>query len=413
MYSKIVNPVTNKYVNINGKLGQQIIKNYVKLIGGANPSSLEKKRIKNRKKKARQRVNKAVTLAKELEAKKLLKLSSMLKDPDRYNIESNTYGNWFITDAQSSLSYFVRISFVEDSEDIEYIYFSGLSLNIFNDDDDYIIGVKSREKIAAEELIKTQTARYKLSQELAEQSQATRAIEFDKVKELLHSLDLNNVNKSNINSILNTINESADINLIMDFIKFNYFNSRIIIGKGDGGGDISQILHNLIGICKTLLILNETNKKIYIIVPGDSGYRQMKVTEYLLNNKHINFIYIPISGIKRVNGDEIKDYFYQKIKHIPITDLILIYDSRVRGISITFIKTQLDKHDYKNIMELEFPNHMNIEMFLESDKDKRCTPYYADVTKELTKIDTNICKYVILFLYYKIISGKHIKELGN
>ena len=63
MYSKIVNPLTNKYVNINSKLGQHIIQKYVELIGGAIPSPgpapapysilnpAEKKRIKNKKKK--------------------------------------------------------------------------------------------------------------------------------------------------------------------------------------------------------------------------------------------------------------------------------------------------------------------------------------------------------------------------
>ena len=35
MYSKIVNPLTNKYVNINSKLGQYIIQKYIELIGGA------------------------------------------------------------------------------------------------------------------------------------------------------------------------------------------------------------------------------------------------------------------------------------------------------------------------------------------------------------------------------------------
>ena len=130
----------------------------------------------------------------------------------------------------------------------------------------------------------------------------------------------------------------------------------------------------------------------------------MKVVQYLLNNMNINFVYIPISGIKRDNiKEETKHYFYEKIKHIPTTDLILIYDSTVQGHSITFIKTELEKNNYKNIKELEFVDAMNVKMFLESSKDGRCTPYYADVQQELTKIDNNICKYVIFFLYYKII----------
>ena len=65
MYSKIVNPLTNKYVNINSKLGQHIILKYIELIGGAiiipnpgpAPNSIinpeEKRRIQNKKKKAK------------------------------------------------------------------------------------------------------------------------------------------------------------------------------------------------------------------------------------------------------------------------------------------------------------------------------------------------------------------------
>ena len=222
------------------------------------------------------------------------------------------------------------------------------------------------------------------------------------------SLDLNNVNKTDIDSILDTTIGSVDIALVMDYIRFNYFNTYLIMGKGNGYIQIDHIVNNLIGIYKTLLILKKTNKNIYIIIPGDSGYRQMKVVEYLLNNMNINFVYIPISGIKRDNiKEETKHYFYEKIKHIPTTDLILIYDSTVRGHSIAFIKTELEKNNYKNIKELEFADLMNVEMFLESSKDGRCTPYYADVQQELTKIDNNICKYVIFFLYYKIVlSGK-------
>ena len=40
MYSKIVNPVTKRKVNINGKLGKKILANYVSILnGGASPSS--------------------------------------------------------------------------------------------------------------------------------------------------------------------------------------------------------------------------------------------------------------------------------------------------------------------------------------------------------------------------------------
>lgn len=418
MYSKIVNPLTNKYVNINSKLGQHIIQKYIELIGGAiiipnpgpAPNSIinpeEKRRIQNKKKKARQKANKAAAIKeleavaiKELDTKRLRKLKSILKDPDSYKISSNKSGYWFISDYPN----YIRFIFRQHSEDIIDIYTQGeLSLHIFKDE--FVYFIKSKRKIEEEKKRALDKIYREQQIALTEQNRINRKNEFGKVKELLTSLDLNNVNKTDIDSILDTIIGSVDIALVMDFIKFNYFNTSLIMGKGDGYIQIDHIVNNLIGICKTLLILKKTNKNIYIIVPGDSGYRQMKVVQYLLNNMNINFVYIPISGIKRDNiKEETKHYFYEKIKHIPTTDLILIYDSTVQGHSITFIKTELEKNNYKNIKELEFVDAMNVKMFLESSKDGRCTPYYADVQQELTKIDNNICKYVIFFLYYKII----------
>ena len=419
MYSKIVNPLTNKYVNINSKLGQYIIQKYIELIGGAiispspspSPNSTlspeEKKRIKNKKKKARQKANKAAAI-KELDTKRFQKLKSILKDPDSYKISSNKSGYWFISDYPN----YIRFIFRQHSEDIIDIYTTGeLPLHIFNDE--FVYSIKSKKKIEEEKQRELDKIYREQQIALAEQNRINRKNEFGKVNELLISLDLNNVNKTDIDSILDTIIGTVDIDLVMDYIRFNYFNTYLIMGKGDGYIQIDHILNNLIGIYKTLLILKKINKNIYIIVPGDSGYRQMKVVEYLLNNRNINFVYIPISGIKRDNiKKETKHYFYEKIKHIPTTDLILIYDSTVRGRSITFIKTELEKNNYKNIRELEFANVMNVEMFLESSKDGRCTPYYADVLQELIKIDNNICKYVIFFLYYKIVSGKKIDGLN-
>ena len=274
-----------------------------------------------------------------------------------------------------------------------------MPLHIFKDE--FVYSIQSIKKRRDEKQIA-----------LTEQNRINRKNEFDKVKELLISLDLNKINKTDIDSILYTIIGTADIVLVMDYIRFNYFNTYLIMGKGDGHIQIEHILNNLIKMCKTLLILKKTNKNIYIIVPGDSGYRQMKVVEYLLNNRNINFVYIPISGIKHDKIEkETKDYFYKKIKHIPITDLILIYDSTVTGSSVTFIKTELEKDNYKNFGELEFSHLMDVKMFLESPLNARCVPYYPDVLNELPKIDTNICKYIIFFLYYKIVTAKKIDGL--
>lgn len=45
MYSKIINPITNKKININSKIGKKILKNYIKLyIGGAEANVSKKER---------------------------------------------------------------------------------------------------------------------------------------------------------------------------------------------------------------------------------------------------------------------------------------------------------------------------------------------------------------------------------
>ena len=44
MYKKIVNPITGKLVNTNGKLGRQILNNYLIQLGGhSGPCSLNSK----------------------------------------------------------------------------------------------------------------------------------------------------------------------------------------------------------------------------------------------------------------------------------------------------------------------------------------------------------------------------------
>jgi len=164
MYSKIVNPLTNKYVNINSKLGQHIIQKYIELIGGAiiipnpgpAPNSIinpeEKRRIKNKKKKARQKANKAAAIKeleavaiKELDTKRLRKLESILKDPDSYKISSNKSGYWFISDYPN----YIRFIFRQHSEDIIDIYTQGeLSLLIFKDE--FVYFIKSKRKIEKE-----------------------------------------------------------------------------------------------------------------------------------------------------------------------------------------------------------------------------------------------------------------------
>jgi hypothetical protein len=46
MYDKIVNPETGRKVNINSKLGQQILRNYNQQIGGATEAELDKAMIR-------------------------------------------------------------------------------------------------------------------------------------------------------------------------------------------------------------------------------------------------------------------------------------------------------------------------------------------------------------------------------
>ena len=42
LYSKIVNPKTGRLVYVNGRIGKQIIKNYLKMLGGASADTVER-----------------------------------------------------------------------------------------------------------------------------------------------------------------------------------------------------------------------------------------------------------------------------------------------------------------------------------------------------------------------------------
>jgi hypothetical protein len=50
MYSKILNPETNRLVNVNGKIGRKIINNYMSIVSGGEFSPLVKKQLKESQK---------------------------------------------------------------------------------------------------------------------------------------------------------------------------------------------------------------------------------------------------------------------------------------------------------------------------------------------------------------------------
>jgi hypothetical protein len=94
-------------------------------------------------------------------------------------------------------------------------------------------------------------------------------------------------------------------------------------------------------------IKSSTLKKIIIIVPGDSGFRQVKAIELYLKktkqDENIKFVYIPLSGITNIEPtDELLQYFKESINGTH-DNYFIIYDYYETGLTINLIKNILNK----------------------------------------------------------------------
>lgn len=190
------------------------------------------------------------------------------------------------------------------------------------------------------------------------------------------------------------------LNKISTFIENN------IIGKYS---DVEGIKKDTIEKLQTLVkIKSSTLKNIIIIVPGDSGFRQVKAIELYLKktkqDENIKFVYIPLSGItNREPTDELLQYFKESINGTHENDFI-IYDYYYTGLTINLIQNILNKLYENPSIHLQ-----NIGDFrLLTNAKHRCQPqkHFPPVSTEpVSQKDYIHCTSVIAWLFNTLINA--------
>jgi len=84
MYSQIINPKTGRKVNVNGRLGRRIIRNYlVFLNGGAGPKALEAAKASAQRKNSDRKLR-------ELESRYQKLINPTPRNPPVFGVRANT-----------------------------------------------------------------------------------------------------------------------------------------------------------------------------------------------------------------------------------------------------------------------------------------------------------------------------------
>lgn len=195
------------------------------------------------------------------------------------------------------------------------------------------------------------------------------------------------------------------LNQISTFIENNIINDK----RYSFTELIEDIKKDTIEKRNTLLkIKSGTLKKIIIIVPGDSGFRQVKAIELYLKktkqDENIKFVYIPLSGIKNIEPtDELLQYFKESINGTH-ENYFIIYDFLNTGVTIDLIKNILNKlYNNPNIFIQEISNFR-----LLVDADYRCQPkkYFApNYYKSVSQKDYIHCTNIIAWLFNTLINS--------
>ena len=212
-----------------------------------------------------------------------------------------------------------------------------------------------------------------------------------KIDEVIKSLKPEDI--TNLNIIINKISNECKLDDLCIMIAKTYF--------------------SLIDILK-----NSTNKLI-ILIPGNSGYKQMKVIELLINNSYNERLFFKYFPLTKVRDDSIyKPEFISYIKNtidtiksINTSEKInfIIYDFSFEGHTINSIKHVLSDYN-SNIIELG--NVIPLGIYIESEDEKllgnyvhRCQPIHSDITKQIIELnyrDMLICNFIIFSLYYNV-----------
>ena len=196
--------------------------------------------------------------------------------------------------------------------------------------------------------------------------------------------------------ILNTISTYIENNIIYDDrISGFAFRSKEEIKR-----DTMLKLKNL------LKIKSETPKEIIIIVPGDSGFRQVKAIElYLIKTKqdtNIKFVYIPLSGIKNTEPThELFEYLSSFINGNN-ENYFIIYDYWHAGNTIKLIKNILNKlYDSPTI---DVQQILDFKLLVEAKYRCQSKKYFAPdyrvyENRTVSKWEYNHCTCVIAWLF--------------
>ncbi len=160
----------------------------------------------------------------------------------------------------------------------------------------------------------------------------------------------------------------------------------------------------------------EPSRKLVIVVPGDSGYRQMKVIELLLEKagQSVEIIYFPLSGVSSIITEEenmkFEKYIINKLKldepkrHLS---LFFIFDVQDTGITVSKIHDVIKKKFPANKTErpfvwYEFGYIPWTNFLINAPKKKRCMEYYNMIKQDHPRPlrDLSFCVLAIFILYY-------------
>jgi hypothetical protein len=203
--------------------------------------------------------------------------------------------------------------------------------------------------------------------------------------------------------------DEKTLNRLSIFIEFNIIEN--FPAQLQNPISIEDIKKNTIEQLESLLEIKKNNKKeIIIIVPGDSGFRQVKAIELFLiktnNKQNIKFVYFPLSGVRGKNPMEEHKNYLSSIIDGNNKNLFVIYDYIFEGRTIGLIKNTLDT--LYNNPEIIVKEIRSIGMFIEAKY--RCQPKkFFDKSKkdeDINNDDIYHCTHIIAWLFNILLQNK-------